>query len=179
MNLSFLNISFRKLFLVCVYIYIYNSTKTLISQLNSPTNSIHFDRTINEGKRSGNKPQQGGENLTRNEGSFESRFLCFCQAPSSPAFGWAIDISLAARFLVYHPSSNTWRHIQRRESLESVGEGDAFQKRRSNRVWGCCLNLSPRSPMWPIASLFETCRHERERDTLPIPLPPQIPENAS
>lgn len=84
MNLSFLNISFRKLFFVCVYIYIYNSTKTLISQLNSPTNSIHFDRTINEGKRSGNKPQQGGENLTRNEGSFESRFLCFCQGSLLP-----------------------------------------------------------------------------------------------
>lgn len=100
-------------------------------------------------------------------------FSAFVRAPSSPAFGWAIDISLAARFLVYHPSSNTWRHIQRRESLESVGEGDAFQKRRSNRVWGCCLNLSPRSPMWPIASLFETCRHERERERhLPYPSSP-------
>lgn len=97
---------------------------------------------------------------------------------SSPAFGWAIDISLAARFLVYHPSSNTWRHIQRRESLESVEEEEEERGMRSKSEGAIACEdaaLIYHPDVAHHASLFETCLHETERErhihTFHIPLP--------
>lgn len=72
---------------------------------------------------------------------------------------------------IYHPSRNTWPPYPEGDR----SRGGVFQKRRSNRAGEDAAALIYHPPTLSL-SLFERCRHERDRETL---LPPPESENAS